>query len=183
MKRAAESRRVHLRSLKGLAALAYKCVRLATDKGDALVLAFDAEGEHSIRQGVAAAKGSAEEVIPTIVAEASPEFEAWVIAGHELTSTHHRERHQEALERLKRYGIDPLEKPHKLTANVSGDARDSKEILALLLGIEGQPAGTPEVSACLDADLTKLRSRGRETGIAQYLDEVAAVMIPLLRSP
>lgn len=180
----ARTRRFHPRGLGGSSAHAYKCVRLATGHGDVLLLSFDRDEEHRIRQGVEEARRTVAEAIPTIVAEAYPEFEAWVIAGHQLLSAHQRDCHRRAVEQLRASGFpfDPLEQPHKLTSDVTGDPRDAKRMLELLLELAGQPAGKPEVSTCLDADLATLRGRGKHTGIVEFLDEISAVVVPLLET-
>lgn len=177
------------RGLVGNAALAYKCVRRASMEaapGDGssrvLLLAFDTDGKDERERcatGVDAARSDAEPGLDILVAEAHQEFDAWVIAGFDPSATHEKSAHAAVTARI---GFDPLEAPHRLTSNVTGDARDAKTLCTELLGLDGQAHPDHEqVRACIaDTNLETLEARGQGAGIAQYLAAVARVVLPLL---
>lgn len=177
------------RPLGGNAALAYVCVRLASMEaapGDGsarvLLLAFDTDGKSELERcttGVDAARSDAEPGIDILVAEAHREFDAWVVAGFVPGPRHEKVSHEEEKSRI---GFDPLEAPHELTSNVTGDARDAKALCTRLLRLDGPAHLDHErVRACvIDTDLGTLQARGQGAGIAQYLGDVARVVLPLL---
>lgn len=172
-------RRIHPRGLKGDAALAYKCVRAATGQGSALLIAFDsATPDSPLRQGVEAARNTVAQSIPTVVAEATPEFDAWVLMGHEPGQAHEVDALAEVVAALR---FDPRERPHALNGT-TGNERDAKRVCQRLLGLETQANATahPRVIDALNAPLQVLLRRGRETGFPEFVGDVEEHLLPLL---
>jgi hypothetical protein len=172
------------RALGGNAALAYPCVRLAAQQRGPnedvlLLIAFDTDhraDELRCRHGVAVATGSAEAAVPTIVAEATPEFDAWVLAGCNVETSPYRKRHAELCTRLTSAGhsIDPVREPHRLTSTVDGDPRDAKSLARELLGTKEQVAPEHrEARPCWEErSLHVLRAHGAKAGIPEFLEDV-----------
>lgn len=172
------------RALLGNAALAYQCVRIAArrrgpDDDVLLLLAFDTDhrpDEHRCRHGVAVATDSAEAAVPTVVAEATPEFDAWVLAGCDLDRPPHRSQHAAVCAHMKSQGfaIDPVKEPHRLTSKKGDDPRDAKTIAQRLLGLDQQVGPDHrEAQRCWeDTALKVLRERGDEAGVAAFLTDV-----------
>lgn len=174
------------RPLRGNAALAYDCVRLAAVVGGeaprVLLLAYDTDGRGEAERcaaGVAAAEAGRALDFGVVVAEAHPEFDAWVIAGFEPGATHEKVRLGAVVGELK---FDPREAPHRLTSTVDGATTDAKALCARLLGLDAQAAPDDErVTRCVcDTALEVLVACGEEAGVAAYVDEVRRVVLPLL---
>lgn len=168
---------VHPRGLGGNALRAYRIVRVAQilrhEALTILVLAYDRDGvaEYGLRTGVHAASPQA---VNVVVAEAQPEFDAWVVCGFEPANALEHERLQEWVARLAPLGVNPLTSPERLTSTVTGDARDAKSLVQALLGLDGQAKGNEaRVLECLDRPLAALRQRGAQTGLPSFLDEAS----------
>jgi hypothetical protein len=67
------------------------------------------------------------------------------------------------------------EQPDRLTSTVSGGIADTKDVREAL--VTGSAAN---VDDWLEVDLDTLRERGKTVGLAAFLDEVEAVVVPLL---
>jgi hypothetical protein len=107
-----------------------------------------------------------------VLAFPHPESEAWPIAVFEpVTGDDHARVRAEA----RRLGYSPVERPERLTSNVSGAAGDTKAVLDALTA---NSAGTGD--EWLDADLDVLRARGQACGLSDFLEEVEAKVVPLL---
>jgi hypothetical protein len=169
------------RGLGGNALRAYQLVRiLQSIRREAIVvllLAYDRDGrpdEQGLRAGVRAAAPRAGNVV---VAEAQPEFDAWVLCGFVPQNHLEQTRWSEWERRLKPRGIDLLRTPERLTSDVASDVRDAKVVAQLVLGLPDQLAGDePRVVECLERPLSELRSRGAHTGLPEFLDEARQVV-------
>lgn len=171
-------------ALPGNAALAYKFARLAAlargpDEDALLLVAFDTDhkdaAEHC-RRGLDAAAGSVAEPIPAVLAEATPEFEAWALAGCDVASPPFEQRHAVLLARLQDAGhaVDPVAEPHRLQSKGSDDPRDAKTLAEELLGVEKGPFHEhPAARPCWEERaLDVLRAHGAKAGIPEFLDDV-----------
>jgi hypothetical protein len=177
--------RAHLRDprsnrpLSGNAALAYKSVRVAatrpTEGPHVLLLAFDTDhrpDEQRCRAGVEAALLDVTHDLAVVVAEAHPEFDAWIIAGFVATGRHHHDTVASVRADLRAAGhaFDPMVEAHRLTSDVAGDPRDAKKLCARLLGLDEQAHfGHPEVRRCADA-LPLDSPTARAVGVAAFVD-------------
>lgn len=175
--------------LSGNAALASKCLLLAAriDPGLVVLLAFDRDrhpDDQTLRHGVAmtCATGTPR----CVVAEAMPEFDAWVLAGWQPENRVEQEALHAAEAQLAAQGqrFAPLDGLHRLTSNVSGDTRDAKRLCASLCGLDaGAQVGPDDARArrCwTEAPLEALEARGAHTGLREYLRDVARVVVPAL---
>lgn len=184
VKKLAEERgiRVHTR-LSGKAAVAYKCVRLATvfrtEEVAALLLSFDADGDPTHREGVDLAVKDRPKPPAVLVAEANPEFDAWVIAGFVPEHDHEHEALKTATAALK---FNPVAEPHRLTSDIPGGPRDAKLLCQTLLGLSAQASFTePRVEKCLvNTPLQTLKTNGGKAGLSEFLVEIASALVPAL---
>lgn len=174
------------RPLVGSAALAYLCVRLAAsircDVPHVVMIAFDTDGKPETERcavGVEAATEGRALDYGVLVAEAHPEFDAWVIAGFKPGATHERAALAEAIRELT---FDPTIEPHRLTSNVSGDARDAKVLCRRLLALDDQasPDDARVLVCVLDTRWDELMRRGAHVGLAAFARDVLRVVVPLL---
>lgn len=150
----------------------------------ALLLAFDSDHNEAhlrLRRGVEAVRTIAptralDASLGVICAEATPEFDAWVMLGHEPTE-HERTTLNEVRALL---GFDPRERPEALNST-TGNERDAKRLCTRLLHLDG-PAhpSLPRVIDALNAQLSTFRERGTKVGIAEFANDVEAVLRPIL---
>ena len=104
-----------------------------------------------------------------------PEIEAWPIAVFTPVTKAAEARVAELTRRL---GFSPIDHPERLTSSVLGGLADAKSIRDTLF--EGDVA---RVDAWLELDLHILRERGATSGLSDLLDEIRAVVVPLLGAP
>lgn len=71
--------------------------------------------------------------------------------------------------------FDPCEAPHRLRSN-SGEVRDPKVVLEKLTGGDY----SREQHCWEETSLELLRSRGQDTGLTAYLEEIEQRLIPAL---
>ncbi|MBK6532295.1 MAG: hypothetical protein IPF99_22720 [Deltaproteobacteria bacterium] len=170
----------HGLGLRGPAAEAYKAARVAQlqspeRKPDLLVLARDTQGDVDARAEMVRGGLRANPGVPMLHAIAHQESEAWAVAGFEARDG--RERSKLTLERI-RLGFDPSLAPHALTPNNPSDPRDAKRVCKNLgLGDHHDPR---TIACWTETPLPVLRRNGEAAGLAAYLDEVEAVVLPLL---
>jgi hypothetical protein len=171
---------IHLpRDLKGNALRAYRAVRFAqTLQHEALtilVIAYDREGRSEDQMLIAGVRAAAARNV--VVAEAEPEFDAWVLCGFVPGNAVEQTRLAEWVARLAPRGVHPLTTPEALTSNVNGDERDAKALVQAILGLAAQASGDePRVLDCLDRPLTDLRSNGARTGLPEFLEQACHVV-------
>ncbi|MFO0607676.1 MAG: hypothetical protein U0324_31225 [Polyangiales bacterium] len=186
----AEARGVRsLRRLSGNAALASKCLLLAAkvDPACLVLLAFDRDrhpDDETLRHGVAATTTPA--APRCLVAEAVPEFDAWVLAGWRAESRAEEAALRDAEARIEAQSgkLSPLDALHRLTSNVAGDARDAKRLCAALCGLGAADQVGPEhdrARRCwAEPPLDELEARGEHIGLRVYLHDVDREVVPLL---
>jgi hypothetical protein len=102
-----------------------------------------------------------------------PESEAWMVAMFEPKG----DAGHEALDALRReLGFDPTAEPHRLTSTVHGSPKDAKRVCAKLLS----DAWRDRISPRPFARITRV---GQACGLASFVDEIDAQVIPLLGGP
>lgn len=109
-----------------------------------------------------------------VVGLAVPKREAWVLAGFEPQEAGERERLAQVRQEL---GHDPCAGSHRIAARSHGAKRDIKRVLDLLTGDDVER----EAACWQSAALALLTERGRDNGLAAYLDEVAEQLVPLVQ--
>lgn len=146
---------------------------LAAANPDAVVLLRDTDGDQRRRRGLEQARDERPWPFPVILGLAHSKRECWVLAGfHPQTSAE-----EEALARLRQeLGFDPCTTAEELYASSAGAQRDAKRVLAALIQSPDR-----ERACWADADLESLATRGRDTGLTEYLEEVRTRLVPLFR--
>ncbi len=142
---------------------------------EAVVLVWDMDAQSEERpSGVEAARDEARrwEMVQIVCGFPDPESEAWVLAGFEpcddgeracLDGLQHELRFSPVLHAVRLRGA-------------KGELRDIKRVLRELTGDDHA-----RVERCwTEPSLEKLRARGGDTGLAAFLDEVEAILVPLL---
>lgn len=171
--------RTHGLGMTGYELSAYRAAHVAAlidPRFDALVLCHDTDGREALRaemlRGVQRARVDG---LPILLAVAHQEAEAWVLAGFE--PRHAAER--DALRGLAtELGFDASAEPHRATANVRDDPRDAKRCCEALLGDD---LYAPRATDCWQqTPLQRLRTRGAQTGLAEYLCDVELRLLPVL---
>jgi len=104
-----------------------------------------------------------------------PMREAWVLAGFSPSTAEEQQRLDDERQAL---GFAPNEHPHRLTASDEAAKKNPKRVVASLLG-----GVDPERDAeCLSVRSPErwelLHTRGRECGLADFLDEIDATLVP-----
>ena len=130
---------------------------------DAIVLMRDRDKQPLRRFGFEQARREDHGGLPIVVGLAVPMREAWVLSGYE-TDDDEAELLEAVRTRLK---FDPRTRSH--------DVPDPKRALRELT--DGDPGR--ERRCWFDTPLPTLRDRGRDNGLADYLDDVAARLSPL----
>ncbi len=154
-------------------------VRKVLGDVNAIVLVRDLDDQPNREIGLKQAATHSGGGVPIVIGAANAERESWVLAGF-IPAT---EAEENALQQARQdLGFNPVEEPQRLTAVKNDQAKRSpKRILNLLV------AGDRErESACWrDTPLDRLRERGGENGLRQYLLEVERVLVPHIsgRSP
>jgi hypothetical protein len=142
---------------------------------DALVIARDLDGEPRRLKGMHQAVASGVWPFRILLAWSEPEAEAWYVAG--FIPIHEAEASRLA-ELTRELGFDPTLAPQRLRSTDRESVKDAKRILDRLCGEHERR------SACLHAPLPHLEERGREAGIAAFLAEARALILPLFgRAP
>jgi hypothetical protein len=143
---------------------------------DAVVLIRDTDQQRDERpDGVEAARSAARQWAPfqIICGFPDPEREAWVLAGFDPCDDAERAR----LEELHRdLGFSPVLDAHRLRDKSAGAPRNIKRVLRVLAGHDPDR----EERCWTEPPLATLRARGTDTGLAAFLAEIDAVLLPLL---
>lgn len=148
------------------------------DNIEAVVLVRDMDNQPERRTSVASARAELTDKLAFQVAIAAPDpkREAWMFHGFEpQTET---EKTLLADER-KRLGFDPVTNPERLRGdrrkNADQEDRDMKLVVEHLTQGEYD-----RERQCLKSTALSMRARGQITGLADYLDQVEARLLPLL---
>jgi hypothetical protein len=145
----------------------------------AVVLVRDMDNQPERRTSIERARAELTDKLAFHVAIAAPDpkREAWILHGYEPQN----ERETTLLENeRKRLGFDPITNPERLR----GDRRRAaeQEDRDMKLVVERLTEGDHDRERqCLEATpLSVLQGRGQQTGLADYLDEAATRLLPLL---
>ena len=138
----------------------------------AVVLLRDEDRDGQRRQGLEQARREARLAVAVVVGVANPMRESWVLAGFDPQNDGEQSRLKSLCREL---GLDPREKSHLLRARHDADKNSPKRVLRVLTdGYLGR-----EESCWQDTALDTLRRRGKENGLADYLNEVENDLVPL----
>lgn len=178
--------RTHGRGLGADGAAARKALLLVIraqardDEIAAVVLVRDMDNQPERRTSMEYARAELADNLAFQVAIAAPDpkREAWILHGYEPQN----DRETRLLEdERRRLGFDPITNPDRLRGDRRRGAhqqdRDMKSV------VERLTAGDHDREwRCLErTPLSVLKGRGQRTGLADYLDEAATRLLPLLR--
>jgi hypothetical protein len=154
---------------------ARRALRLLELRGgqlDGSFLIRDDDRQVERRKGLEQARKQSTLSCPIVIGLAHLKRECWVLGGFDPTTDAEQERLSSIADEL---GFDPRQEPHRLTAKEDKEVRSAKRVLRRLT------ADNPEREAdCwLKAPLATLQSRGQQTGLAEYLEEVKVRIVPL----
>ncbi len=145
----------------------------ASDRSpDAVLFLRDDDGDINRREGLDQARRYSKFDTPIVIGVAHPKRECWVLAGFDPQNDQERDRLAHLRSEL---GFDTREKAERLTAKQVSAKRSAKRVLNALT--RGDP--DREAECWQKTDLQLLATRGQNTGLAQYLDEVRIRMVPL----
>ena len=143
---------------------------------DAVVLVWDIDQQRDERSaGVAAARDEAQPWAPfqIVCGFPDPEREAWVLAGFDPCDDTERSRLDELHREL---GFSPILDAHRLRDKAAGNPRNIKRVISVLTGHDPER----EARCWTEPSLATLRARGTASGLAAFLDEIHAILLPLL---
>ena len=156
---------------------ARRVLRLLKSNGNipnAVILLRDDNRETERRNGLEQARQAAKIGTPVVIGLAHTKRECWVLAGFDPCD----QNEQQALDDLrKELGFDPRMHADKLTAKHGNDSKSAKRVLAALVGANRDR----EAQCWIATPLGDLESRGLETGLAAYLEEVRGLLLPLFK--
>jgi len=152
------------------------CKKVPDEPIDAVVLLWDADQQRGERpEAVAAARNEARRWAPfqIVCGFPDPEREAWVLAGFEPCNDAERQR----LDELRRdLGFSPVDHAVRLRDKNAGSLRDIKRVLRVLTGNDRDR----EERCWSEPSLATLRTRGADTGLAGFLEQLDTILLPLL---
>lgn len=143
---------------------------------DAIVLVWDMDQQRDQRsEAVAAARDEARQwaAFQIVCGFPDPEREAWVLAGFDPCNDTERAQLDELHREL---GFSPVLDAHRLRDKTAGTSRNIKRVLSVLTG----HAPEREERCWTEPSLATLRARGTASGLAAFLDELDAILLPLL---
>ena len=111
--------------------------------------------------------------LTVIIGVARSKRECWVLCGFDPRDDIERDSLQAERQFL---GFDPREQAERLTAKHDHDKLSAKRVLSVLT----KDNRSREVACWEQTDINSLRSRGNNSGLASYLDEVEQRLIPLI---
>ncbi len=139
----------------------------------ALVLSRDLDSQHERRDGMQQAAAEVEGKFVVAIAAQYPKREAWILNGFLCDNEQEEQRLSTVRQRLN---FDPCEEAHRLrySSGTSDATRDPKKIMAEL-----EIDFAREQKAWAGVGLDILRTRGENTYLRHYLDEVKEKLLPL----
>ncbi len=139
---------------------------------DGVLLIRDDDRQTARRQGLEQARQESSLTCPILIGLAHLKRECWVLGGYEPESDSEMERLSFLIEELT---FDPRTEADRLAAREDGEVRSAKRVLRVLTNNDL----TREEKCWREATLELLRSRGKRTGLTDYLDEVKTRLVPL----
>jgi hypothetical protein len=157
---------------------AFAVVRALMKRGDvidAVLVIRDMDDQPERRAGLSQARTEAQSWAPfrIVLGCADPKREAWVLCGFEPENADEQACLQELRQQL---GFYPHQHAHQLTATDEQAKRSAKRVLSILLRGDRER----EERCWKQASLDTLRARGASTGLRDYLDEIEALLVPLV---
>ena len=153
-------------------------VSIAADRPDAIVMLRDQDDQPERRDGLAVAKEKFRGVYPeirVIIGFAVIERESWVLSGFEAID----DRDKAALlSERRKLGFDPTAYPERLDAGKNDQAiKSPKRVLSILTSGHSDR----EQRSWLSTPLETLRINGTGNGLAAFLGDCEAFLVPLIQ--
>jgi hypothetical protein len=148
---------------------------------DAVLLIRDSDGHAEERhRGLEQGRQGVDGLGPILIGVAHTKRECWVLAGFTPVDEEERAR----VERLRQeLGFDPCAHAEGLTAEHPGAKRDAKRVLSYLMGgdegVDREAVWMREVICMKESSLAQLEERGKATGLAEFIQEIRARLVPL----
>jgi len=141
---------------------------------DAIVLIRDLDDQPTRRDGLKQARNEHESEPPIVIGAANPERECWVLSGFETRNDAEAELLKSERQML---GFCPCERSHELTDGKDDTRRKSpKRVLRVLTRDDPE-----RQRVCwMEMPLERLRERGQDSGLSDYLKEVQSRLVPLI---
>jgi hypothetical protein len=140
---------------------------------DAVLLLRDSDGNsQERRKGLAQGRSGVDGLGPILIGVAHTKRECWSLAGFTPANEEERARVDTLRQEL---GFDPCTHAQELTAEHPGAKRDAKRVLSLLTQDDVQR----EVMGWTEVPLQQLEERGKDTGLAEFIQEIRARLVPL----
>jgi hypothetical protein len=158
---------------------AVRVIQNLFDDVDTIVLIRDVDDEPERIDGLKQAKNRFDvgnRPFRVIVGAARTKRECWVLAGFLPAD----ERENRLFEEERQYlGFDPTTRSHELTAknNATQDKRSAKRVLTKLT----QGNSSREEECWTITPLEQLRSKGESNGLADYLNQIEQVLVPMVQ--
>jgi hypothetical protein len=146
-------------------------------KVDAVLIVWDMDDQGDQRlRGLSQARDEARHWASFAIVLGCPDpmREAWVLAGFEPESDDERDSLRALRQEL---GFHPCEEAHRLDAKEEHAKKSPKRMLGLLTKRDHDR----EMRCWTTVPLTTLRARGQDNGLTAFLEEVSAVLVPLVR--
>lgn len=141
---------------------------------DVVLLIRDSDGDLQRKIGLDQARTSHRWTFPIVIGLAHCKRECWVLGGFEARN----DEEERVIGELKQeLGFDPSTNPARLDAREAGAKRDAKQVLARLTGGDRDR----EIACWKATSIPSLEIRGAKTGLTDYLKELRAKVLPLLR--
>ena len=152
------------------------CVLLRRDRQtDALILARDLDNkpdEHRKTMETVRQENQTTLNLPIILATPNRVIEAWTLHGF-VCENEHEENQLKALR--KEFGFDPCTQGHQLHPD------DAKAVIGKLISDSGGNKDMERRERCWAKDKLKtLKERGKDSHLADFIDEVEQLLLPLL---
>ena len=145
---------------------------------DAILLVGDMDGEAKNRKvGLAQAREQAEQLNFFRIILGSPDAmrEAWVLSGFEPKT----DEEESILKDLRsELGFSPLDESHRLDSSDEQSRKSAKRVLRKLTGGDY----SREEPCWQETPLETLKARGASNGLADFLQEVENIILPLISS-
>jgi hypothetical protein len=150
---------------------ALRLIRMMNPQPDGVCLIRDDDRKTERGDGLEQARKENTLACPIVIGLAHLKRECWVLVGFTPGTAQEAER---LADLLKELSFHPCKQPERLTGK-EGETRCPKRIVKVLTNDD--PAR--EEACWAITSLENLRSAGQVTGLAEYLDEVKQLLIPL----
>lgn len=141
-------------------------------QADAILLIRDQDNQPKCRDGLQQARDSSHQ-ITIVIGVAVIERESWVLSGFDTEAD---AESLKLLGEMEKLAFHPCDYAHRLTANKDHEIRSPKRVLKVLTDDNWER----QRRCWVETPLASLKNRGQDNGLAEYLKEVHARLVPLI---